>query len=195
MQKLSFLGLLSSLVLTLVATSPQALAQQDGGGGGGRGGRGGGPGGGGFDPAAMRARMAERIREVLDIKSDDEWKVIEERVTKVNDARRNVGFGGGGRMMFGGGPGGRGGAPGGGGDQGGGRAGRGGFGGETMPEADALQKAIEAKASADEIKAKLAKYREARKAKQAALAKAQDDLRQVLSVRQEAAAVMLGLLD
>ena len=197
MQKLSLLGVLALTLVSLISSAPQALAQQDGGGGGGgRGGRGGGgPGGpgGGFDPAAMRARMSERIREMLDIKGDDEWKVIEERVNKVNDARRNSSSGMGGRMMFGG-PGGPGGRPGGN-DQGGRGGNRGGFGADPMPEAEALQKAIEAKASSDEIKSKLAKYREARKARQAALAKAQDELRQVLSVRQEAAAVMLGLLD
>jgi hypothetical protein len=57
-----------------------------------------------------------------------------------------------------------------------------------------LQKAIESKAPADELKAKLAKLREARKEKEAALEKAQEDLRKVLSVRQEAAAVLAGLL-
>jgi hypothetical protein len=57
-----------------------------------------------------------------------------------------------------------------------------------------LQKAIEAKASGDEIKSKLAKYRDARKAKESELEKAQDDLRKVLTVKQEAVAVMAGLL-
>ncbi len=78
-----------------------------------------------------------------------------------------------------------------GGDQGGERRR---FGGEPSPEAEALQKAIEAKASNDEIKAKLAKYRDAQKVKQANLEKAQSELRQVLSVKQEASAVMMGLL-
>ena len=59
---------------------------------------------------------------------------------------------------------------------------------------EALQKAVESKAPADELKAKLAKLREARKEKEAALEKAQEDLRKVLSVRQEAAAVLAGLL-
>jgi len=68
------------------------------------------------------------------------------------------------------------------------------FGGEPNPDAEALQKAIEAKAPAEEVKAKLAKYRESRKAKEAKLAQAQDELRKVLSVRQEASAVLAGLL-
>ena len=45
-----------------------------------------------------------------------------------------------------------------------------------------------------EIKTKLAKYRESQKTKQANLEKAQAELRQVLSVRQEANAVLMGLL-
>ena len=46
----------------------------------------------------------------------------------------------------------------------------------------------------DELKAKLTKFREARKDKEAKLAKAQEDLKKVLSVKQEAAAVLMGLL-
>ena len=128
----------------------------------------------------------ERYREGLEVKSDDEWKVIETRINKVMDARRDVGFGGGpgtfGRR--------RGGDNNGGGDEN--RRSR--FGGEPSPEAEALQKAVEAKASNDELKAKLAKYREAQKQKQAKLEAAQDDLRKVLSLRQEANAVLMGLL-
>jgi hypothetical protein len=135
---------------------------------------------GNFDPEQMRVRMMERYREAFEVKDDAEWKLIEGRITKVSDARRDMG--GFGRGF--GGPGGRGGGPG----------GRGGFGGEPNPDAEALQKALEAKASADEIKAKLAKYRESQKAKQAALEKAQAELRQVLSVKQEAQAVLMGLL-
>jgi 5'-deoxynucleotidase YfbR-like HD superfamily hydrolase len=63
-----------------------------------------------------------------------------------------------------------------------------------MPEQDALQKAVESNAPADEIKTKMAKYREAMKAKEAKLVKAQDELKQVLSVKQEATAVLMGLL-
>jgi hypothetical protein len=146
---------------------------------------------GNFDPEQMRQRMMERYREALEVKSDDEWKVLEPRITKINDARREVGFGG--ARAFGRRGGDNGGGGGGGGnEQGGGDRRR--FGGEPSPEAEALQKAIDAKAPAEEVKAKLAKYREARKVKEANLAKAQDELKKVLSVRQEAAAVMLGLL-
>jgi hypothetical protein len=145
-----------------------------------------------FDPERMRQNMMERYREQLEITNDDEWKITEERINKVNEARRGVGFGGfGGGAMFGRG-GGRRGGDGEGGGQGDQVRRRG--GGESSPEREALQKAIDSKAGADEIKEKLAKYREARKEKEAKLAKAQQDLREVLTVRQEATAVLLGLL-
>jgi len=153
------------------------------------------PGRGNFDPEQFRQRRMEAYREQLEVKSDDEWKVVSERINKVVDARREVGFGGGaGGFGFG-----RGGRPGGEGnnqpgEQGGRRGPRGGFGPEPSPEADALQKAIDSKASADELKAKLAKLREVRKEKEARLEQAQEELRKVLSVRQEAAAVLAGLL-
>ena len=57
-----------------------------------------------------------------------------------------------------------------------------------------MQKAIDGKASNSEMKAAIAKFQEARKAKQAELEKAQADLRKVLSVRQEAIATANGLL-
>jgi hypothetical protein len=155
------------------------------------------PNRGNFDPEQFRQRAMERYREALEVKEDSEWKVIQGRIEKVMEARREVGFGGGG---FGRGGGRRGGDQGGGGGNGGNGGGGGGgdrsrfFGGEPNPDAEALQKAIEAKAPAEEVKAKLAKYRESRKAKEAKLAQAQDELRKVLSVRQEASAVLAGLL-
>jgi len=120
--------------------------------------------------------MMERMREQFAVKDDAEWKLISERIEKVNDARRESMMRGMG-MMFGGG-----------------RGGRGPGGSEAMPEQEALQKAIEANASSDEIKSKLNKYREALKAKEAVLTKAQDELREVLSAKQEAQAVLMGLL-
>jgi hypothetical protein len=152
------------------------------------------PNRGNFNPEQFRERMMERVREQMDVKDDADWKLISERVNKVMEARRELGAGGNMGMMFGRGR--RGGE----GDQGGQggqerRRGPGGFGGQPSAEAAALEKAIESKASTDEIKAKLAKYREARKEKRETLEKAQDDLRKVLSVRQEASAVMLGLLE
>jgi hypothetical protein len=148
------------------------------------------------DPEQFRERMMSRVREEMDVKDDTEWKLISERVTKVMEARREASSGGNMGMMFRR----RGGE---GGDQAGGNGqrrrggpgGPGGFGGEPSPEAEALQKAIEAKASNDEIKTKLAKYREAHAAKREKLQKTQEELKKVLTLKQEAAAVMLGLLD
>jgi hypothetical protein len=138
--------------------------------------------------AQRRQEQMTRYREMMDVKSDADWKEkIEPLVAKVQTAQRAAtsmrGFGG-----FGGG---RGGA--GGGGQGGQGGNRNPFG-QPNPEFEALQKAITDKAPADEIKAKLAKYREVRKEKEAALEKAQDELRKALTPKQEAGAVVAGLL-
>jgi hypothetical protein len=143
---------------------------QGGGGGGGR---------GNFDPAQFQ----ERIKERLEITNDVEWTAVQPLIEKVMQARRESMSG----MR---GPGRRGGGE----NAGGGPGGRGGFGSPSSPEADALQQSLDSKASADVLKAKLATFRDARKAKEAALAKAQDDLRKVLTVRQEATAALMGLL-
>lgn len=149
------------------------------------------------DPEEMRQRMSERMREQFAVTDDAEWKIIEGKIQKVTEARRAVGGGMG--MAFGpGGFGGRRGGPGGEGERGDRGAGEnrrfGDFGGQPSPEVEELRKAIDAKASPDEIKTKLAKVREARKANEAKLDAAQEDLKKVLSVRQEAVAVMMGLV-
>jgi hypothetical protein len=145
-----------------------------------------------FDPAQMQQMMLERYRDTLEVTSDDEWAAIKPLVQKVMEARM-ASFAGMGRGMMMGGPGrgGPGGGPNGPGGPGGARPG---MFGQTMPEADALQKAIDAKASKAEIKAALEKYVVARQAKQNELQKAQDNLRKVLTARQEATATLNGLL-
>ena len=149
-----------------------------------------------FDPAQMQERMMERYKEVLEFTSDEEWNAVKPFVQKVNDARRDIGFGGMGRGMFGGGRRGGDNAPQGDRPQGDrAQGGARGFGGEPSAAVQELQKAVEAKASAEEIKGKLAKVREERKQKDAALTKAQDDLRKVLNARREAQAVLAGLLN
>ncbi|MGA2863365.1 MAG: hypothetical protein ABSF95_02645 [Verrucomicrobiota bacterium] len=160
-----------------------SMAQQDnaGQGGGRRGNR-------NMDPAQMQQRMLERYKEVLEVTKDDEWNVLQPLVQKVMAARRDT-FGGMGRGMFGGRRGG-GANP----DQGGGGGVRPGGFGQPSPEAEALQKAIEAKASTAEIKAALGRFVEARKAKAEQLKAAQEELRKVLTVRQEAIAHLNGLL-
>ena|SRR5437667_1385542 len=151
---------------------------------------------GNFDPAQFRQRQMENFRDRLEVKSDESWNKIEPLIGKVMDAQRDarmgMGFGFGGQR---GGRGGRGGADGGAnGDQANNNPNRNRFGGPPSPETEALQKAMDDKAPADEIKSKLAKVRETRKAKEAALDKAQDELRKALSPRQEAGAVLAGLL-
>jgi Spy/CpxP family protein refolding chaperone len=166
-----------ALLLALAAATVSAQDNPPGQDRPGRGNRGGGPGGpgGNFDPAQFQQRMMDRTKEQLELTDETEWKAVEPLVAKVMEARRETlsGFGRG---------------------FGGGRGNRGGFGGTPDPEAEALQKAIDSKASATEIKAALAKYLESRKAKQAALEKAQAALRKVLTPRQEAIAALNGLL-
>jgi len=173
-------------------SSSNSLAQDNGGGGGGAGG-GGRRQRGNFDPAQMEQRMVDRYKDVLEVNSDDEWNALQPVIKKVVDARRESFAGGMGRGMFGGGR--RGGN--GGGDQGGGQGGgamRRGPMGEPSPEAEALRKAIDAKATTGEVKAALAKYVESRKVKAEQLKTAQENLRKVLTARQEAIATLNGLL-
>lgn len=160
-----------------------------------------------FDPAMIQKRIVEGYRNQLDVKSDDEWSIIQERIQKVLDARRAAtprpgGFGGFGGMgaMFGGGGGPR-------------RESSTNsvspereerrqraasfvnqFLPPVSPEEEALRKAVDANASKEEIKAALAKVNEVRKARQAALDKALESLREVLTVQQEAIATLNGLL-
>jgi hypothetical protein len=141
---------------------------------------------------AFRQVMLENYREQLEIKDDAEWQIIETRISKVLQARTEAAADGAGLMGMGNmfGRGGRGG----GGGPGGGR-GLQAFLGQPSPESEALQRAIDANAPSPELKDKLAKLQEVRKQKQAAVAKAQDELRKVLSVRRESIAVLNGLLD
>jgi hypothetical protein len=140
----------------------------------------GGPGGN-FDPAQFQQRMMDQIRQNLNVTNDDEWAAIQPLVQKVMDARREAGPGGGMGMPGPGGP------P-------GGSGGRGRPGAQASSEQQALQKAIDDDAPVPQIKDALAKCRATRKDKQAKLAAAQTDLQSVLSVKQEAQAVLLGLL-
>jgi len=176
--------LAGATALLSLGVGQSVLAQQDNPPpGGGR------PGRGNFDPAQFRERMMERMKEQLEVTDDAEWKALEPLVSNVMEARRAT-MAGMGRGMFGGG------RRGGGGDNNGGdQQRRGGpFGQTPSPEAEALQKAIDAKAPKAEVKAALDKFVAYRKAKQAELEKAQDELRKVLTSRQEAIATLDGLL-
>lgn len=182
-------GLCAILAVSTVLSPAQAQndnprPDRQGGGQGGPGGPGGPGGRGNWDPAQMQQRMMERLREELGFTDETEWKAIQPLVQKVFE-NRVAGAAGMGRLM---GPGRRGGN-----DQGGGGR-RGGFGGSS-PEAEALQKTIDDNAPAAQIKDALAKYKASQKAKQEKLEAAQNDLRKVLTVKQEAAATLLGLLN
>lgn len=148
----------------------QSQAQQDNGGR---------PNFRNMDPAQRQQFFLDRMKERLEVTDDAEWKAMQPLVQKVMDARMAAGPMGGPGMM---------GRP-----RGGDQGGRG-FGPPPSPEAEALQRAIDGKASNSELKAAMAKYQESRKAKQAELEKAQAELRKVLSVRQEAIATASGLL-
>ncbi|HOJ59409.1 MAG TPA: hypothetical protein PK878_03915 [bacterium] len=155
-----------------------------------------------FDPAQMQAMMMERIQEQLGA-TDEEWKVIQPLVANVMEKQRNAMQGGfrGVGMRFGpGGPG----APGGPAPQaadrpqreGQDRGQRGGFRGVEDPDVTALQTVLENKdASPEEIKAKLNALRTTRAKREAELKTAREELRKVLTLRQEAQLVLMGMLD
>jgi hypothetical protein len=170
----------------LMFSAGSIYAQNGGGGNGGGGGFGGGGGGFGggrnFDPAQMQQRLMQRIQDQLGFTNDTDWSAVQPLVQKVLDAqfavRANMG------RMFG--RGGRGGGGGGGGGM---------FGQQPDPAADALQQALDDNSPTAQVKDLLAKYEASHKAKLAALAAAQDDLRKVLTVQQESQATLMGLLD
>jgi hypothetical protein len=209
--KLNRMITMCAVGLALVMSIGDTFAQINNGGGnggGGFGGGGGGFGGGGngggrrnrggnaganFDPAQLMQRRVDNVRQQLDITNDTEWSAIQPLVQKVLEAQQAAQQGGG-RGGFGGfGGGRRGGNNGPNGNNG--NANVGGRGGaQTNPEAEALRQAVENDAPAAQLKDLLAKYNAAQKAKQAALAAAQANLRKVLTVKQESMATLIGLL-
>jgi hypothetical protein len=138
------------------------------------------PGGGGFDPAQMRQRMMDRMKEVLGA-SDDEWQAIGPKLEKVMQLQRDANGGGGMRMLF--------------------RRNQGGDQQQQQPQTPVQQKAkeledaIQGNAPAADIKAKMQALREARAAARQELTKAQDDLKGLLTQKQEATLLMMGMLD
>jgi len=172
-------------IAALCLSTGNLFAQDNGGGpGGDQGGPGGNRGNrgnrGNFDPAQFQQRMNERIKERFG-STDEEWKAIEPLVQKVNEARMAT-LGGMGRGFMGG--------RGGGGGQGGGPR----FGPEPSAEETALTDAVENNASKDDLKAKMAAYRKVKAAKEAELKTAQDNLKKVLTTKQEAIALQMGLV-
>jgi hypothetical protein len=133
---------------------------------------------GNFDPAQFREQMMNRMKEQLG-SNDDEWKVLSPKIEKLmtaqRDARGGGGFGGGGR--------------------------RGGNNDNQPQSATAkasaeLRTALENKDTpAAEIATKLTALREARDKARADLAAVQKELKEVLTQRQEAVLVTMGMLE
>ena len=151
--------------------------------GGGRGGR---RGGGTFDPNQFRQAAADRLKESLGC-TDEEFKILQPKIEKVQTLARDLRGGGMGGFM-------------------GGRGGRGGPGGAggAAPEptteigkaSAALTKVLANKdAAADEIKTALQAYRDAKAKAKAALEAAQKELKEVLTVRQEAVLTLQGTIE
>jgi hypothetical protein len=130
-----------------------------------------------FNPADFQTRMMNRLRDRFEVTDDAEWQLISERITKVMDLRRST-LGGGARFRAGGGN----------------SSGNGASAGQANPEQDALAAAVTDKLPDAEVKARLERLRAARKESEAKLDQAREDLRAVLTVRQEAIAVLAGIL-
>lgn len=144
-----------------------------------------------FDPEQMQRMMAERLKETLEV-GDEEWKVFEPRIMKVLTLSRQTGAAGGMGMMF--------------------RGQRGAFGqrgrrttGDQAQERELteiekttqeLQTVLDDKeAKPKQIKEKLTALRNSREKARKELATAQKQLREIVSVRQEAQLVLMGLLN
>lgn len=187
--------LVFALFLLAALAAPAMAQQQPAPGGGGQGGGAGGPGGfggGRVDPAQFRQMMNDRMKELMGA-NDEEWKALQPRIEKIQQLSRDASnFGGMGLLMdFGQGGGGR----------GRGFGGQGGPGGDRQPSA-AQQKNTELvevvknkTSSPEQLKEKLAAARAARAQAKAELAKAQEELRELLTVRQEAVLTAIGTLD
>ncbi len=143
----------------------------------------GGRGGRGFDPAQITQRMTERMKETLGV-TDEEWKVVEPKLTKVARLTFESRFGGA-MAMFG-------------------RGGRGGDTATTRPAptsevgkagAELAKVLADKEAKGEQIKTALQALRDARAKAKAELEQAQKELSEVLTVRQEAILVTAGMLE
>ena len=200
MKKLNQLLVLSTAIVVLALGGQNAAAQPNFGGGNNGGGNfGGGNFGGGsfgngnFDPQQLQQQIQQRLldnlRQQLEITNDAEWGAIQPLILKVGQDWMSSMLGGGlGGLqnMFG--------------NRGGRQGGQGrGFAalglGQPDPTADALRNAIDANAPTEQLKAAMDRYRVAKKAKADELEKNREELRQVLTIRQEAILVSMGILD
>jgi hypothetical protein len=137
----------------------------------------------GKDPSGAEtaaARQLARLRERFGVKDDGEWAVIAERIAKVDEQRRSiVALATGGRGTAAAGERVK-------------RSPR--VAASANPEYDALRSAVGEQYPDAEIKSRLARMHDAYEQHEAQLRAAQAELRAVLTIRQEAVAVMAGLL-
>ncbi len=132
----------------------------------------------------MQQRM-DQLKTDLGATDDEFTGVIQPKIQKVMQAQRDAMGGMFGRGRGRGGPGG-----------GGGGGGQAAAPSATQAAAEDLKKTLDNKDSTpDDIKTKLQALRDARKAAKDDLAKAQEDLKSVLTARQEAVLVQAGMLE
>lgn len=166
-----------SVLAATLAFAAEDRGERQGPPGGRNGGR------GGFDQAAMQDRMLDRMKDRLEA-SDEEWTIIKPRLKEVMTLTWNNSGMGSMRFMFG-------------------RGRR-----DNQPQqsenatdpvqkaSEELQNALEKESpSAAEIKAKLAALRGAKEKNKQQLVTAQQKLKEVLTVKQEAMLVMIGMLE
>ncbi len=147
---------------------------------------------GNFDPEQARQRMAQAFKEQLKV-TDDEWAVLQPKLERVQTAQRQTR---GGMGMMGGG------------FRGGREGSREGGGPGAQPEGSERQVSDVERTSRElrtalqnesttpgEIQEKLKAYREARVKAQGELTAAREDLKQLLTQRQEAVLVTMGVLE
>jgi hypothetical protein len=125
-------------------------------------------------PDEMAERMLGRLREQLEVTDDAEWEIIGERIRRVGEIRAEIG--------------------------------KSGAGPKPLPpmkekakrsshsEQEALRAAVKDRLPDAEIRSRLDRAHEVQQKNEARLAQAQAELRAVLTVRQEAVAVLAGLL-
>ena len=134
-----------------------------------------------WDPEQMRQRMMDRMKERLGVE-DAEWKVIQPRLEKVMTLSREAGSRG--NMMFG-------------------RRGRRGRDRDNEEPTTATGKATEKlrelleneNATPEQIKTALTELRNAREKTRQELDKARQELLELITVKQEAQLVMMGVLE
>jgi hypothetical protein len=130
------------------------------------------------NPADAQARVLDRLREKLDVTDDTEWALIVERMTTIDEIRRTLWTSSSSS---------RGPLP-------GTEKNKRKSGSSGNPERDALRSAVSDNLPDAEIKSRLARAHEIHRRNEARLAQAQANLRAILSIRQEAVAVMAGIL-